>query len=170
MAGKEVEGNEEQRRAAAREARREGSTPSAEKVTTGASKQPSHLSRHVPHEEKVARRHEGKQQWQAEWEAAARQRRRGEAGAEPQVSPFAGRGRPGYTEAHEQVFAALTAAQAANGGDAVDLDEVARGSGLPPDQARALLHDLAEVDHLVTILQPTDTPDRRERFEEKPRL
>jgi hypothetical protein len=168
MAGKEVEGNEEQRRAAAREARREGSTPSAEKVTTGASKQPSHLSRHVPHEEKVARRHEGKQQWAAAWEAAARQRPHGDA--EPQVSPYAGRGRPGYTEAHEQVFAALTAAQAANGGDAVYLDEVARGSGLPPDQTRTLLHDLAEVDRLVTILPGTGTPDPRERFEEKPRL
>jgi len=168
MAGKEMEGNEEQRRAAAREARREGSTPSAEKVTTGASKQPSHLSRHVPHEEKVARRHEGKQQWQAEWEAAARQRHRGEA--EPQVSPFAGRGRPGYTEAHEQVFAALAAAQAAHGGDAVDLDEVASGSGFPPDQTRALLHDLAEVDRLVTILQGTGAPGPAERFEVKPRL
>ena len=168
MAGKEMEGNEEQRRAAAREARREGSTPSAEKVTTGASKQPSHLSRHVPHEEKVARRHEGKQQWQAEWEAAARQRHHGDA--EPEVSPFAGRGRPGYTEAHEQVFAAVAAAQAANGGDAVDLDEVARGSGFPPDQTRALLHDLAEVDHLVTILQGTGTPDLGNRFEVKLRL
>jgi hypothetical protein len=168
MAGKEVEGNEEQRRAAAREARREGLAPSAEKVTTGASKQPSHLSRHVPHEEKVARRHEGKQQWQAEWEAAAQQRHHGDAG--PQVSPYAGRGRPGYTEAHEQVFAALAAAQAANGGDAVYLDEVARGSGLPPGQARALLHDLAQVDHLVTILQATGTPGLRDRFELKPRL
>lgn len=168
MAGKEVEGNEEQRRAAAREARREGSTPSAEKVTTGASKQPSHLSRHVPHEKKAARRHEGKQQWQAEWEAAAKPGHRGDA--EPQVSPYAGRGRPGYTEAHEQVFAALTTAQTANGGDAVYLDEVASGSGFPADQTRALLHDLAEVDHLVTILQGTDTPDLGERFEVKPRL
>src|SRR6516165_5733481 len=166
MAGKEMEGNEEQRRAAAREARREGATPSAGKVTTGASKQPSHLSRHVPHEEKVARRHEGKQQWQAEWEAAARQRHHGDA--EPEVSPTAGRGRPGYTEAHEQVFAAVAAAQAANGGDAVDLAEVARGSGFPPDQTRALLHDLAEMDHLVTILQGTGSPDLGDRFEVKP--
>jgi len=94
--------------------------------------------------------------------------RRGDAG--PQVSPFAGRGRPGYTEAHEQVFASLTAAQAANGGDAVYLDEVARGSGFAADQTRALLHDPAEVDHLVTILQGTDTPGLGERFEVKPRL
>jgi hypothetical protein len=168
MAGKEVEGNEEQRRAAAREARREGLAPSAEKVTTGASKQPSHLSRHVPHEEKVARRHEGKQQWLAAWEAAGRQQHHGDA--EPRVSPYAGRGRPGYTEAHEQVFGALAAAQAANGGDAVYLDEVASGSGLPPDQTRALLHDLAEVDHLVTILQGTGPRDLGDRFELKPRL
>jgi hypothetical protein len=83
---------------------------------------------------------------------------------------YPGRGRPGYTEAHEQVFGALAAAQAANGGDAVYLDEVARGSGFPADQTRALLHDLAEVDHLVTILQGTGTPDLRDRFELKPRL
>jgi len=68
------------------------------------------------------------------------------------------------------VFAALIAAQAAHGGDAVDLDEVADGAGFPPDQAGALLHDLAEVGHLVTILQGTDTPDLGERFEVKPRL
>jgi hypothetical protein len=47
---------------------------------------------------------------------------------------------------------------------------VAGGSGFPPDQTRALLHDLAEVDHLVTILQGTDAPDLGERFEVKPRL
>jgi len=47
---------------------------------------------------------------------------------------------------------------------------VARGSGFPPDQARALLHDLAEVDRLVTILQDTDAPGLGERFELKPRL
>jgi hypothetical protein len=47
---------------------------------------------------------------------------------------------------------------------------VAGGSGFPPDQTRALLHDLAEVDHLVTILQGTGTPDLRDRFELKPRL
>ena len=68
------------------------------------------------------------------------------------------------------MFAALAAAQAANSGDAVYLDEVAHDSGLPADQTRALLHDLAEVDHLVTILQGTDMPDLGERFEIKPRL
>ena len=64
MVGKKVEGNEDQRRAAAREARREGTTPSALKETTGASKQPGHHGRHEPHEEKVASIHQGKQSWE----------------------------------------------------------------------------------------------------------
>jgi len=35
---------------------------------------------------------------------------------------------------------------------------------------RALLHDLAAVHRLVTILQGTDNPDLGPRFEVKPRL
>src|SRR5690349_3261845 len=64
MVRKKVEGNEDQRRAAARQARREGKAPSAQKETTGASKQRSHRPRHESHEEKVAAIHQGKQGWQ----------------------------------------------------------------------------------------------------------
>ncbi len=63
MVRKKVEGNEQQRREAAREAHRVGQAPSAQKVTTGASKQRTHLPRDFPHEGKAASVHQGKQQW-----------------------------------------------------------------------------------------------------------
>ncbi|MEU8804531.1 hypothetical protein [Spirillospora sp. NPDC048819] len=64
MPGKRMEGNEEQRRAKAREARSAGSTPSAEHVTTGASKQPHTRPEHEPHHhaERLENIHKGKQQ------------------------------------------------------------------------------------------------------------
>ncbi|WP_018656334.1 hypothetical protein [Actinomadura flavalba] len=64
MGGKKMEGDENQRRKKAREARRAGSTPSAENVTTGASKQPHSAPEHDPHHhaERLANIHRGKQQ------------------------------------------------------------------------------------------------------------
>ena len=104
--------------------------------------------------------HEGKQQWPG-WagDVAA------DDGPERAFADHAD-----YSEAHEQVFRALTEAQEEHGGEAVYLDEVARGSGMPQDQVRALLHDLARVHRLVTMLEQTDTPDLGPRFEVKPRL
>lgn len=64
MSGKKMEGNDAQRRAKAREARADGSTPSAEHVTTGASKQPHtrpKQERHH-HRERLEEIHKGKQQ------------------------------------------------------------------------------------------------------------
>lgn len=167
MVRKKVEGNEEQRRAAAREARREGETPSARKETTGASKQRSHLPRSEPHEKKVAAIHQGKQEWQASREAEADVR--DPAAREPAQS-FTGRESHDYTAAHEQVFSALTEVQQARGGEGVYLDDVSRASGLGREQTRVLLHDLAAVHHLVTELQQSDTPDLGPRFEVKPRF
>lgn len=166
MVRKKVEGNEEQRRAAARQARREGETPSALKQTTGASKQRSHLPRHEPHEEKMAAVHQGKQAWQASREADADLR--DPAASEPERT-FTGRDRDKYSAAHEQVFSALTDAQQAHGGEAVYLDDVARASGLDRERTRSLLHDLTAVHHLVTELQRTEQPDLGPRFEVKPR-
>lgn len=167
MVRKKVEGNEEQRRAAAREARREGDTPSARKETTGASKQRSHLPRSEPHQRKAAAIHQGKQEWHASREAEADVR--DPAAREPGQS-FAGRESPDYTGAHERVFSALTDAQQAHDGEGVYLDEVARASGLGREQTRVLLHDLTAVHHLVTELQQSDAPDLGPRFEVKPRL
>lgn len=169
MVRKKVEGNEQQRRAAARRARRKGEAPSEEKVTTGASKQRSHRSRHESHEDKIAAVHAGKQDRQAIRAAETSPQGAGE-GAEEPVQSFTGRGNPGYTEAHERVFRALTQAQHAHGGEAVYLEEIARGSGLSRQEARVLLHDLVNVHRLVTELDLSDTPDLGPRFEEKPRL
>ncbi len=160
MVRKKVEGNEQQRRAAAREAHREGQAPSEQEVTTGASKQPTHLPRSRPHEEKAAAVHQGKQQWPGSaGDVAAGD------GAEREFADQAD-----YSDAHEQVFRALTEAQEEHGGEAVYLDEVARRSEMPRDRARALLHDLSRVHRLVTVLEQADTPDLGPRFEVKPRL
>ena len=164
MVRKKVEGNEDQRRAAARQARREGEAPSAQKETTGASKQRSHRPRHESHEEKVAAIHQGKQGWQKDTEAGTSQ----QAAGYEQDKRFTSH--HDYTDEHARVLSALTDAQQAHDGEAVYLDEVARCSGLPREMTRALLHDLAAVHRLVTILQGTDNPDLGPRFEVKPRL
>jgi hypothetical protein len=163
MVGKKVEGNEDQRRAAAREARREGTTPSALKETTGASKQPGHRRHHEPHEEKVASIHQGKQAWE-ETVAAP------EPPAEAPVADFSGRNGAEYTEQHARVFTALTIAQEEHNGEAVYLDEIAEAADIPQDETRALLHDLTTVQNLVTELQGSDNPDLGPRYEVKPGL
>lgn len=61
MAGKKIEGNEQQRRSKAREARKRGSSPSAESATQGASRQPHHLPRHDDQVEKQQTPSQGKQ-------------------------------------------------------------------------------------------------------------
>ena len=163
MVGKKVEGNEDQRRAAAREARREGESPSALRETTGASKQRRHLGRQEPHEEKMASLHQGKQ---GRNEAVPRH----EPADDSPLVDFSGRGHPDYSDEHAQVFTALTLTQEEHNGEAVYLDEIADGAGLPEEQTRVLLHDLITVHRLVTELQGSDYPDLGPRFEVKPRL
>jgi hypothetical protein len=163
MVRKKTEGNEEQRRAAARQARTAGASPSALKETTGASKQRTHLSRQNTHEEKTATAREGKQQWLAREPGAA-------GGVDLGLNRTFDGESADFTADHERVFHALTEAQAANGGEGVYLDEIARASGLPLGRARSLLHDLSAVHRLVTELGEIDTPDLGPRFEEKRRL
>jgi uncharacterized protein YbjT (DUF2867 family) len=169
MVRKKMEGDEEQRRAAAREAREAGEAPSARNVTTGASKQRAHLPgrESVTHEEKIAGRHRGKPEWRAGDLADADVKDPAARGAE---RTFTGRGSAGYTAEHEKVFSALTAAQQENGGEAVHLSQISRAAGLSGEETRALLHDLMQVHHLVTELAGSDTPDMGPRFETKPRL
>jgi hypothetical protein len=50
---KQMEGDNEQRRAAARDARERGESPSEAGVTTGASKQQRHIGNEASHEEKL---------------------------------------------------------------------------------------------------------------------
>ena len=56
-----MEGNEEQRRQKAREAKRHGRSPSGEGGTMGASKQRRHLAADEDHDEKLRNIHRSKQ-------------------------------------------------------------------------------------------------------------
>ncbi len=55
------EGDENQRRQAAREARAQGKRPSEVGATTGASQQPKKAPKNASHQEKMDLKHEGKQ-------------------------------------------------------------------------------------------------------------
>jgi hypothetical protein len=61
MSGKKMEGNEEQRRQKARQAKRAGHSPSEHRVTQGASKQRKHLPQDEDHVEKLESIRQGKQ-------------------------------------------------------------------------------------------------------------
>jgi ribosomal protein L25 (general stress protein Ctc) len=61
VAGKKMEGNEEQRRKKAREAKRAGQLPSERGATYGASKQRKHLPHDEDHVEKLETIRQGKQ-------------------------------------------------------------------------------------------------------------
>lgn len=170
MVRKKVEGDEDQRRAAANRAEREGQRPSARGETTGASKQRTHLTGQssLTHEEKIAGTHQGKQ-GQPEPEDVE-----GPARTPDEKDPdrtFPDRGEE-YTEQHARVFTAVVQAQEENDGEAVVLDVVARTAELPKEETRALLHDLATTHRLVTELKAPDagSPDMGTRFEAKPRL
>jgi len=61
MSGKKMEGSEEQKQAAAREAKEHGKKPSEVGATTGASKQRAEASKNDTHQERLDQKHEGKQ-------------------------------------------------------------------------------------------------------------
>jgi hypothetical protein len=61
MTSKKMEGNEQQRRKKANEARRRGRLPSAEGATQGASRQRHHLPVDADHVKKLETIHQGKQ-------------------------------------------------------------------------------------------------------------
>ncbi|GGM08510.1 hypothetical protein GCM10010129_60530 [Streptomyces fumigatiscleroticus] len=168
MVRKKTEGDEAQRRAAAREAHEAGEAPSAQNATTGASKQRTHLPDRSSHEERIGTLHRGKQEWRTG--DLAEQQVKDPAAARESGRSFAGRGRPGYSERHEQVFKAVAAEQEHHGGDAVHLDEIAQAAHLPQEETRGLLHDLTQVHRLVTELAGADAPDLGPRYEVSPRL
>ncbi|RKN11521.1 hypothetical protein [Streptomyces radicis] len=160
MVRKKMEGNEEQRRRAARDAERSGERPSETGSTTGGSKQRTHVPDRssLSHEERTAPLHQGKQRHPG----PGRERRE-----PPPERTFGGRA-PDYGPEHERVFRALGDAQRRHAGRGVYVDEVARGAGLPRERTRVLLHDLVSVHRLATELQGTDRPDQGPRFETKP--
>jgi predicted DsbA family dithiol-disulfide isomerase len=159
MVRKQTEGNEEQRRAAARQARAAGISPSALQETTGASKQRAHQPRHDSHEEKQASVHQGKQGWEGLGVTTVPPAREAPRFADGQD----------YTPEHERVFQALTQAETNRGGAGVYLDEIAQEAGLPRQRVRELVHDLSAVQGLVSVVQG-DYPDLGPRYIAKPRL
>lgn len=168
MVRKKVEGDEKQRRRAAHRARRAGESPSAQQVTTGASKQRAHVrdTHSLSHDERTAPLHRGKQRRQPEDLTEAQPRPPAREDVEPSFPATP----PRYTSAHERVFRALADAERGHGGEGVHLEEVSRQAGLSEGRVRALLHELVTDHRLVTELQRTDAPDQGPRFETKPRL
>lgn len=61
MSGKQMEGNEQQKQQAARDAREEGKSASEVGATTGASKQRTEAKGSMSHQEKLDLKREGKQ-------------------------------------------------------------------------------------------------------------
>ncbi|HZG03551.1 MAG TPA: hypothetical protein VE546_08260 [Streptomyces sp.] len=164
MVRKKTEGDEDRKRAAAREAERAGQEPSARGETTGASKQRTHLTGRssLTHEERLGTRDRGKQG----------ARSTPDTGAGPAAEPdrtFRGRGAPPYGEEHERVFRALATEEEKRPDGAVHLQDVSRAAGLPQERTRVLLHDLVTVHKLATEVQDTGSPDLGPRYETKPR-
>lgn len=62
MGGKEMEGNEEQKRKAAREAKEAGQKPSEVGATKGASQQPTEADDNMTHQQKLDLKREGKEE------------------------------------------------------------------------------------------------------------
>jgi|GEM_PF-5286839 hypothetical protein len=157
MVRKKAEGDEEQRRTAAHEAERQGERPSERGATTGASKQRTHLPGGAGHEERVAATEQGKQQWPRE--------EPGPSGPAREASPYEGRGRPGYSDQHEDVYQAVAEVGAEHRGTGATLQEAAERSGTPPEQTRALLHDLVSTHRLVREVQEPAAPGGEPRYE-----
>lgn len=76
---------------------------------------------------------------------------------------------PAYSEEHALVFTALVLTQEEHNGDAVYLDEIADGAGLPAEQTRLLLHDLTTIHRLVAEFEGSDASGLGPRFEVSPR-
>ena len=145
---KNVAGDADARRNAARKAHRDGLSPSEAGATTGASKQIKHLThqdgRHP--DQGSEREHDSSGQ-----------------------RSFTDREVTEYGPEHERVFSALTEAESSNGGDGAYLDQVSAAAQLPADETRLVLHDLVSVHKLVTELDAADD-DLGPRFTTKARL
>ncbi|MEU6811625.1 hypothetical protein ABZ920_22085 [Streptomyces sp. NPDC046831] len=159
--------DEQRRRVATPDARAAGEALDIRDVTTGPPQARTRRPGDGPHEEGTGAAQCGRPRWHA-GDPAERERR---GPVPPGPGPvYTHLERCGYTEQHEQVLLALTAAQERRHGDGVYLKEVAWASGLSPEEARTLLYDLTQVHRLVTELAGADQPDMGPRFEVKPRL
>jgi hypothetical protein len=160
MVNKKVEGDEQQRRARARQARESGSTPSAELVTTGGSKQPHRTDHKDPHQERLAANTRGKQQGSAPQPAG-----RPMPNLTDQWARWRG-GRPPITgsqsrtidlsEEQGQVYRAVADLEAR--GEPVYLNRVAHAVGRPELETRRILGDLLDANLVQEVAAP-DQPD-----------
>lgn len=174
--GKQMEGDNRQRRQRAKDARDEGRAPSAEGVTTGASVQERHLSNDADHEEKMAGPGWGKQQP----ERVAPDPRPGSVsnreGAPSPTPPPTGRARPEVSreqglldEEEQRVFEALIRRELQQGASL--LPELAEDVDLPRRETEAVLSRLVEHHDVVQQLPgETDGEDFGPRYRAKTRL
>jgi hypothetical protein len=157
MTSKKMEGDENQRRARARQAKEAGSTPSAELVTKGASKQPHRTGQKEPHEERLAAGKRGKQQSpdpepiRPPTPSPAEQWSRRETGQKP----TAGRGGTiNLSEEQGEVYEAVAELEAT--GEPVYLSRIAAATRQPELEARRIVGDLLD----ANLLQEVATPDQ----------
>lgn len=165
---KQMEGDNEQRRAKAKEARDEGRLPSEDGVTTGASNQRRTLPNRADYEERLTGSGWGKQQP----DRVARQPRPGSRSPEAAAT-----GAPGDTEGFpprsevqdvepgaltpedEQVFEAIARLEGER--DAPTLGDIADAAGLPVDEAEPAVQRLIDRHDVVRELPATDEVGRR---------
>lgn len=173
--GKQMEGDNRQRRARAAEARDEGRLPSEDGVTTGASGQERHLGNEADHAEKMAGPGWGKQQPdrvgpQPRPGSSARPAREG-ARNEPDTMPpknASRRAQPGLLDEDDQrVFESLARLESERD-EAPTLSAIAHASGLATDQAVPVLQRLID-DHDVVQELPAEPEDGR-RYRVKARV
>jgi hypothetical protein len=164
MTSKNMEGDENQRRTRARQARDSGSTPSAELVTRGASKQRNKTGQKEPHQDRLAAETRGKQKSPEP-----------EAPRTPAPSPFdqwsrqqtghkptAGRrGTINLSPEQDEVYAAVAELEAS--GEPVYLSRIAAATHRPELETRRIVGDLLDANLIQEVAAP-DQPDLGLRY------
>lgn len=171
--GKQMEGDNEQRRARAADAREEGRRPSEDGVTTGASGQQRSLGNQADHAEKMAGPGWGKQQP----DRAAPDPRPGSIPTpgpvqnDPDTMPPRGtspRAEPGnLSEEDQRVFSTLARLES-EGDPAPTATAIAREAGLSTEDAIPVLQRLMD-DHDVVQELPAE-PELGRRYRVKTRV
>lgn len=166
---KQMEGDNEQRRAKAADARAEGRSPSEEGVTTGASKQRRKLGNDADHEERLTGSAHGKQQpsqFAPDPKPGSVPSRRG-AGEPPlgQTDGFPPRegdhAQPGDLDEHDERVL-RTLAELEDEDSAPTMSDIAREADLDADVARSAMQRLIN-DHDVVQELPADAEGPRYR-------
>lgn len=164
MTSKKMEGDENQRRERARQARESGSTPSAELVTKGASKQRHQTGQKEPHQDRLAAGTRGKQKSpepepvRPPTPSPADQWSRRETGRKPS----AGRGGTiNLSPEQGEVYAVVAELEA--DGEPVYLSRIAAAAHRPELETRRIVGDLLDANLLQEIAAP-DQPDLGLRY------